>query len=100
VDAQADLFCTSRRPNPLDQGSPADDLGSLLHQNDEEIHGTRAERYDPCAMCQKPVSDRQFQRAEAQHLAALVAHGMFSTMPVLKAASPGIPRSRRQFAGL
>ena len=66
----------------------------------EEIHGARAERYDLCAICQKSVSDRQFERAEAQDLAVLIAHGIFSSMPVLEATSPGIPRSRRQLAGL
>jgi len=39
-------------------------------------------------------------KGQAQHLAALIAHGMLSTMPVLEAASPGTPRSRRQLAGL
>jgi hypothetical protein len=100
VDAQADLFGSSLRPNALDQGSPADDLVCLLHQDDEEIHGARAERYDLCAICQKHVSDRQFERAEAQDFAALIAHGIFSSMPVLEVTSPGIPRSRRQWAGL
>jgi hypothetical protein len=32
--------------------------------------------------------------------AALIAHGIFSSMPVLEVTSPGIPRSRRQWAGL
>jgi hypothetical protein len=53
-----------------------------------------------CAICQKSVSDREFERAEAQHFAALIAHGIFSSMPVLEVTSPGIPRSRRQLAGL
>jgi hypothetical protein len=100
VDAQADLFGSSLWPNALDQGSPVDDLVCLLHQDDEEIHGARAERYDLCAICQKHVSDRQFERAEAQDFAALIAHGIFSSMPVLEVTSPGIPRSRRQWAGL
>jgi hypothetical protein len=56
--------------------------------------------YDLCAICQKHVSDRQFERAEAQDFAALIAHGIFSSMPVLEVTSPGIPRSRRQWAGL
>ena len=66
----------------------------------EEIHGARAERYDLCAICQKSVSDRELERAEAQHFAALIAHGIFSSMPVLEVTSSGIPRSRRQLAGL
>jgi hypothetical protein len=45
-------------------------------------------------------SDRQLERAEAQDFAALIAHGIFSSMPVLEVTSPGIPRSRRQRAGL
>jgi hypothetical protein len=58
VDAQADVFGASLWPNALDQGSPADDFVCLLHQDNEEIHGARAERYDFCAICQKSVSDR------------------------------------------
>jgi hypothetical protein len=100
VDAQADLFGSSLWPNALDRGSPADDLVCLLHQDDEEVHGARAERYDLCAICQKSVSDRQFERAEAQHFAALIAHRIFSSTPVLELTSSGIPRSRRQWAGL
>jgi hypothetical protein len=100
VDAQADLFGSSLWPNALDQGSPADDLVCLLHQDDQEIHGTRAERHDLRAICQKFVSDRKFERAEAQHFAALITHGIFSSMPVLEVISSGIPRSRRQLAGL
>src|ERR1700688_903514 len=72
----------------------------LLHQDDEDIHGARAERYDLCAICQKSVSNRQFERAEAQDFPVLIAHGIFSAMPVLEFTSPGIPRSRRQLAGL
>ena len=30
----------------------------------------------------------------------LIAHGIFSSMPVLEVTSPGILRSRRQLAGL
>jgi hypothetical protein len=100
VDAQADLFGSSLRPNALDQGSPANDLVCLLHQDDEEIHGARAERYDHCAIRQKSASDRQFERAEAQDFPVLIAHGTFSSVPVLKVTSPGFPRSRRQLAGL
>src|SRR5216683_6008796 len=100
MDAQADLFGSSRWPNALDQGSPADDLVCLLHQDDEDIHGARAKRHDLCAICQKSVSDRQFERAEAQDCPVLTAHGIFSSMPVLEATSPGILRSRRQWAGL
>src|SRR3954451_14704764 len=48
----------------------------------------------------KSVSDREFERAEAHHFAALIAHGIFSSMPVLEMSSPGISRSRRQLAGL
>jgi hypothetical protein len=51
----------------------------LLHQDDEGIHGTRA---------------------EAQDFLVLIAHRIFSSMPVLAVTSPGIPRSRRQLAGL
>jgi len=72
----------------------------LRRQDDEEIHGPRAERHDLCAICQKSVSDRQFERAEAQDFPVLIARGIFSSMPVLEATSPGIPRSRRQLAGL
>jgi hypothetical protein len=100
VDAQTDLFDPSLWPNALDQGSPADDLVCLLHKDDEKIHGAPAEWYDLCAICQKSVSDREFERAEAQHFAALIAHGIFSSMPVLEVTSPGISRSRRQLAGL
>jgi hypothetical protein len=56
--------------------------------------------YDLCAICQKHVSDRQFERAGAQGFPVLIAHGIFSSMPVLEVTSPGIPRSRRQWAGL
>jgi hypothetical protein len=100
VDAHADLFGSALWPNALDQGSPADDFVCLLHQDDEQIHGARAERYDLCAICQKSVSDREFERPEAQHFAALIAHGIFSSMPVLEVTSSGISRSRRQLAGL
>src|SRR6266478_6338501 len=100
MDAEADLFDSSLWPNARDQGSPADDLVCLLHQDDEEIHGARAERHDLCAICQKSVSNREFERAEAQHFAALIAHGIFSSMPVLEVTSSWIPRSRRQLAGL
>ena len=100
MDAQADLFGSSHGPNALDQGSPADDLVCLLDQDDEEIHRARAERDDLCAIYQKPVSDRQFETAEAQYFAALIAHGMFSSKPGFEVTSPGIPRSRRQLAGL
>src|SRR5260221_5563670 len=100
MDAQTDLCGSSFWPNALDQGSPADDLVCLLHQDDEEIHGARAERYDFCGICQKPVSDRQLERAEAQHFAAPIAHGIFSSIALLEVTSPGIPRSRRQLAGL
>jgi hypothetical protein len=86
--------------NALDQGSPADDLVCLLHQDDEEIHGVRANRCDLCAICQKSVSNRQFERAEAQDFPLLIAHGIFSSALVLKVTSPGIPRSRRHLAGL
>jgi len=55
---------------------------------------------DLCAICRKHASDREFERAEAQDFAALIAHGIFSSMPVLEVISPGIPRSRRQWAGL
>jgi len=100
VDAQADLFDSSLWPNALDQGSPADDLVCLLHQDDEEIHGARAERYDLCAICEKSVSDRQFERAKAQDFPMPIAHGIFSSRPVIEVTSPGISRSRRQLAGL
>jgi len=33
-------------------------------------------------------------------LAALIAHVKFPSAPVLNVTSPGIPRSRRQLAGL
>ena len=69
-------------------------------RSSEEIHGARAERYDLCAICQKSVSDREFERAEAQHFAALIAHEIFSSMRGLVVTSSGIPRSRRQLAGL
>src|SRR5260221_7278198 len=91
VDAQTDLFGSSLWPNALDQGSPADDLVCLLHQDDEEIHGACAERYDLCAICQKPVSDRQFERAEAQQFAALITHGMLSFRARV-ASWPGLDR--------
>jgi hypothetical protein len=58
------------------------------------------ERYDLCAICQKSISDRQLERAEAHDLAVLIAHWTFSSMPALEVTSPGIPRSRRQLAGL
>jgi hypothetical protein len=57
MDAQADLFDSSLWPNALDQSSPADDLVCVLHQDDEEIHGASAERYDPRAICQKSGPD-------------------------------------------
>src|SRR3954454_7542567 len=97
---RTDLFGPSLWPNAFDQGSPANDLVCLLHQDGEEIHVARAERYDLCAICRKSVSDREFERAEAHHFAALIAHGIFSSMPVLEMSSPGISRSRRQLAGL
>ena len=64
------------------------------------FHRSRAERYDLCAICEKSISDRQFKISEAQDLAALIAHQMFTSIPVLEVTSPGIPRSRRQLAGL
>src|SRR5258708_16373552 len=91
MDAEADLFGSSLWPNTLDQGFPGDDLVCLLHQDDEEIHGARAERYGLCAICQKPVSDRQFERAEAQDGPTLIAHGMFSSMPIIEVPSPALP---------
>jgi hypothetical protein len=100
VHAQADLFGSSFWPNALDQGSPSDDLVCLLRQDDQEIHGARAERDGLCAICQKSVPDRQFERAEAQHFAALITHGIFSSKLVLELTSSGVPRSRRQLAGL
>src|ERR1700756_1195706 len=100
MDAQADLFGSSRWPNALDQGSLANDLVCLLRQDDEDIHGASAERHDLCIICQKPVPDRQFERSEAQDLAALIAHEIISSTPVLEVASSGDPRSRRQLAGL
>jgi len=63
--------------------TPVSNLVCLLHQDDEEIHGARAERYDLCAICQKHDSDRQFEGAEAQNFAALIAQGIFLSMPVL-----------------
>jgi hypothetical protein len=95
-----DLFGSSLWPNALDQGSPADDVVCLLHQDDEEVHGARAKRHDLCAICQKPASDRQFERAEAHNFPVLITHGIFSSMPVLEVISPGIPRSRRQLTEL
>jgi hypothetical protein len=94
------LFGSSLWPNALDQGSSADDVVCLLHQDDEKIHGARAERYDVCAICEKPASDRQLERTEAQNFPAPIAHAIFSSTPALKVTSPGIPRSRRQLAGL
>src|ERR1700753_4133966 len=93
VDAQADRFGASLRPNALNQRSLADDLVGLLRQDDEEIHGARTERHDLCAIRQKPVSDRQLERAEAQRFAVLIAHGTFSTMPILEVTSPEFSRS-------
>jgi len=40
------------------------------------------------------------RKAEAQDFAVLIARGIFSAMPFLEVTSPGIPRSRRQLAGL
>jgi hypothetical protein len=73
---------------------------SLLRQDDEEILGTRAERYDLCAICRKSVFNRRFESAEAQDFPVLIAHETFSSTPVLEVTSLGIPRSRRQWAGL
>jgi len=100
MDAEADLFDSSLWPNALDQRSPVDDLVCLLHQDNQEIRGAPAKRHDLCAVCQKSFSDRQFERAEAQDFPVLIAHGKFSSIPVLEVTSPGIPRSRRQLAGL
>ncbi|MGY4374954.1 hypothetical protein ACVWZ3_002593 [Bradyrhizobium sp. i1.3.6] len=50
MNAQADLFNSALRPNALDQGSPADDLVGLLHQDNEKVHGARAKRYGLCAI--------------------------------------------------
>jgi|SRR6266404_9447750 hypothetical protein len=100
MDAEADLFGSSLWPNALDQGSAVDDLVCLLHQDDQEIHGAGAKRHDLGAICQKSVSDRQFERAEAQDCPVPTAHGIFSSAPVLEVTSPGFPRSRRQLAGL
>ena len=94
------MFDSSLWPNALDQRSPVDDLVCLLHQDNQEIHGAPAKRHDLCAIYQKSVSDRQFERAEAQDFPVLIAHGIFSSIPVLEVTSPGIPRSRRQLAGL
>jgi hypothetical protein len=62
-------------------------------------HPWRAEPHD-LRHCQKSVSDRELETAEAQHFAALIAHGSFSSMPVLEVTSSAISRSRRQLAGL
>jgi hypothetical protein len=50
--------------------------------------------------CPTRTMRREFERAEAQHFAALIAHGIFSAVPVLEVISTGLPRSRRQLAGL
>src|SRR6266702_89329 len=100
MDAQADLFGSSLGPNAFDQGSPADDLICLLQQDDEEIHGARAERHDFRVVRQKSVCNRQFEGAEAENCPLLTAHAIVSSMPVLKVSSQGIPSSRRQLAGL
>ena len=63
------------------------------------IRGTRAKRYELCAIYQF-VFNRRFERAEAQDFAAPIARGRFSFTPVLEVTSPGIARSRRQWAGL
>jgi hypothetical protein len=57
----------------------------------------RAERYELCGICPKHVFR---SRAEAQGFAALIAHRIFSSMPVFEVTSPGISRSRRHLAGL
>jgi hypothetical protein len=46
------------------------------------------------------ISRRRRKRAEARPFAALIAHGSFSSMPVLEVTSSAISRSRRQLAGL
>jgi hypothetical protein len=56
--------------------------------------------FAPFVRSTKHVSDRQFERAEAPDFAAVIAHGIFSSMAVLQVTSPGILRSRRQWAGL
>src|ERR1700750_2155360 len=100
MDAQADLFHASLGPNAFDQSSPADELACLLHQDDEEIHGPRAERHDFRVIRQKSVCDRQFEGAEAEDCLLLAVHRIFSSISVLETSSQGIPSSRRQLAGL
>jgi hypothetical protein len=90
MDAEADLFDSSLWPNALDQRSPVNELVCLLHQDDQEIHGAPAERHDLCAIYQKSVSGRQFERAEAQHFPVLIAHAIFSSMPVLERRRRGL----------
>jgi hypothetical protein len=68
----------------------------VLHRDDEGFHGARAQRYDPCAICQKSAFNSQNERAEAQDFAVLIARGIFLSMPALEVTSPGIVRSRRQ----
>ncbi|MEI9924253.1 MAG: hypothetical protein WDN50_12630 [Bradyrhizobium sp.] len=58
------------------------------------------DRYDLCAIYLQSDSDRGFDSDEAKHFAALIAHSIFSSRPVLEITLSGIPRSRRQFAGL
>ena len=73
----------------------------MLHEDDENIHDTRrAVRPLRDLICQKPASDRQLERAKAQDFPVPIARGIFSSMLVLEVTSPGIPRSRRQLAGL
>jgi len=43
---------------------------------------------------------RRFERTEAQDFPVPIARPIFLSMPVLEVTSPGIARSRRQWAGL
>jgi hypothetical protein len=88
MHAEADLIGAALWPNTFDQGSPADDLVRLLHQDDEQIHGARTERHNLCAIRQEPVTNGKLVRAEAQGV------------PVDSVDLYWISRSRRQLAGL
>ena len=50
------------------------DLVRLLHQDDEQIHGARAEGRDLCAVGQEPVPDGELERAEAQGVPVSIGH--------------------------
>ena len=93
-----------RRPwalSPRNEAKPGYYSIQTIGPTNECLRYIRCQIDAPRAPSKWPhVNPQARQGAEAQHFAALIARGIFSSMPVLEVASPGLPRSRRQLAGL